>query len=145
MKGEIIAIIVLAAAAVVFGILTAVLYGKMRRAVKRADEERGAETADRVKVSGGVRYSTDDVIADDEGLKITLRKGDFVLERGKEYPVEKHGEPMPGTYTALSAAENRPTFKLRVAGFVREYKHGDTVVLGEGDVIAAVSDNVILR
>ena len=144
LSGEVIAVIVLAAAVVFFGGLTAALYFRMKRAVDAAKKEKGEETADGVKISGGVRYSESDVIGDDEGMRITFRKGDVVLARGVEYAVGKGGL-MPGTYTALSAAENRPVFKLRVAGFVREYKHGDKVVLAEGDSVSAVSDSVILR
>ncbi len=144
LSGELIAVIALSAAVVLFGVLTAVLYIKMKRAVNAAKKENGEETAAGVKVRGGVRYSTDDAIRDNEGMRVTLKQGDVQLARNVEYRVGSGGL-MLGSYTALSAAENRPTFKLRVAGFVREYRHGDTVVLQDGDSIAAVSDNVILR
>ena len=41
--------------------------------------------------------------------------------------------------------EKTETFKLRLCGIVREYNHGDTVVLGEGEEICAVSASIILR
>lgn len=109
LSGELIAVIVLSAAVVVFGVLTAVLYGKMKRAVNAAKKENGEETAPGVKVRGGVRYSTDDAIRDDDGIRITLGKGDVQLARNVEYRVGSGGL-MPGSYTALSAARTvRPS------------------------------------
>lgn len=58
---------------------------------------------------------------------------------------EKNGELPPGTYTVLATSDGTAAFKLRLGGLVREYKHGDTVVLGDGESICAVSCSVILR
>ena len=52
---------------------------------------------------------------------------------------------MPGTYTVLATNETNTKFNLRIAGTVREYKHGEKIVLSEGDTITAVSHIVILR
>ena len=56
--------------------------------------------------------------------------------------------PVPGpsaVITALSASDASHTFKLRVGGYVRDFSHGETLVLSDGDEICAVSSNVILR
>ena len=101
---------------------------------------------DGVYVSDGVRYTKDGKVIDDHGnVKVTLNKGDFLLERGKEYVCEKDSDLLPGKYTVLSADENTKNINIRIGGVVREYKHFSSIVITEGDKISAVSHNVILR
>ena len=101
--------------------------------------------ADGVKIIDGVRYSKDDSIETDGAAKITHRKGDFLLESGKTYTAVKNGSLLPGSYTVLASSDSAVSFKLRIGGYVRNYSHGDTIVLADGDQICAVSCNVILR
>ena len=101
--------------------------------------------ADAVKIIDGVRYSKSDAVSDNGEVQVTHRVGDFVLARGEEKTAEKDGELLPGTYTVLATSDGTAAFKLRLGGLVREYKHGDTVVLGDGEHICAVSCSVILR
>lgn len=129
MTTEQIIIVVLAVAAALLLILT-VLFASLYFRGKRFSS---------ANVIDGVRYSKKDA----EG--ITHREGDFVLLQGKTYTAVKNGSPMPGNYTVLAASEAAKTFKLRIGRYVREYSHGDTVVLAEGETICAVSCNVILR
>ncbi len=103
------------------------------------------DRAEDVKVVDGVRYSRSDVIEADGKPKISHREGDFVLAQGKTVRAETEGEFLPGTYTVLAASAATPTFKLRLGGFVREYNHGDVVVIGEGEQVSAVSCSVIFR
>ena len=84
-------------------------------------------------------------VTKDGETHVSHDKGDFVLVKGVTYLPERGEGLMPGTYTALASAETVSSFKLRLGGYVREYKHGDTVVLAEGDPVCAVSCNVILR
>ena len=51
---------------------------------------------------------------------------------------------MPGAYTALKSSDAVDEFKIRIAGYVRNYRHGDKVVLHEGDEVEATSSDVIL-
>lgn len=104
-----------------------------------------SEEAEDVYVKKGVRYSKDTTVTKDGETHVSHDKGDFVLVKGVTYLPERGEGLMPGTYTALASAETVSTFKLRLGGYVREYKHGDTVVLAEGDPVCAVSCNVILR
>ena len=62
-----------------------------------------------------------------------------------EFKAEKDGELLPGQYTVLSGADGVDAFNVRVGGFVRELHHGDTIVLGDGEEITAVSHTVVLR
>lgn len=101
--------------------------------------------ADAVKIIDGVRYSKSDAVSDNGEVQVTHRVGDIVLSRGEEKTAEKDGELLPGTYTVLATSDGTAAFKLRLGGLVREYKHGDTVVLGDGERICAVSCSVILR
>lgn len=103
-------------------------------------------TAGKVKVVDGVRYSESAGIEDSAGnVSVTHNEGDVVLAAGKTYKAEKGGSLMPGKYTVLSAHGGADSFNIRTGGFVREYKHGDELVLADGDEITAVSHAVVLR
>ena len=105
----------------------------------------GAENrVDDVYVKDGVRYTKSSDVVDEKGdVKVTLNKGDVMLERGEVYVVGK--DLLAGKFTVLLADENLDAVNMRVGGLVREYKHFSSVVLTEGDEISAVSANVILR
>ena len=49
-----------------------------------------------------------------------------------------------GKYTVLTA-DGSDSFNIRVNGLVREIKHGDVLILGEGDTFCPVSHTVVLR
>lgn len=99
---------------------------------------------DGFEVIDGVRYTKDDKVVDDKGeAKLTLKKGDIMLERGKDYVVGK--DLLAGKYTILTADENNDVVAIRIGGLVKDYKHFSAVVLTEGDIISPVSANVILR
>ncbi len=99
---------------------------------------------DDYEIIDGVRYTKDDKVLDDKGkVKLSLKKGDIMLERGKNYKVGK--DLLVGKYTVLSADENVDAVSMRVGGIVKDYKHYSSIVLTEGDVISALSSNVILR
>ena len=111
--------------------------------LKKAQREKG-EYPDDVKIRKGVRYSTDEAAFTDGKENVRLTQKDFVLARGVVYVVEKGGELMPGVYTVLKSLDAVGEFKIRVAGYVRTYKHGDKVVLHDGDEVEATSSDVIL-
>ena len=119
-------------------VVLGVLYARERAAG-------GQNRADKVKIKNGVRYSADERITDDAGARVSLAEGDFLLQKGKTYRAEKGGALLPGTYTALAASDAAHTFKLRAGGYVRDYNHGDTVVIADGEDVCAVSCTVILR
>ncbi len=99
---------------------------------------------DDYEIIDGVRYTKDDKVIGNSGeAKITLKKGDKMLERGKKYKVGK--DLLAGKYTVLTADENVDTVAIRIGGLVKDYKHFTSIVLTEGDVISPVSANVILR
>ena len=137
------AIAVLSVAAGIF-LIAAVVFACLyfREKGKNAAGER---YADGVKISGGVRYSKDTAVFDADGANISLQKGDFVLEKGKTYTAEKGGALLAGTYTVLAANRENDPVKLRIGGIVRDFAHGDTIVLADGEEICAVSRTAILR
>ena len=128
MQPKDVVILVLAICAGIFLIALLALALKLRSIKKQA--ESGEERAAKVKIVGGVRYSEDDAIADPEGMNVTHLPNDFILARND---------------TALSANGGDRNFKLRVGGLVKNFVHGDEVVLGEGEEVCAVSATVILR
>ena len=72
-------------------------------------------------------------------------KGISSWRRGKTYRAEKDGELLPGPYTVLASSDASHAFKVRVGGYVRNFTHGDVLVLKDGEEICAVSGAVILR
>lgn len=105
--------------------------------VKYSRIRRGHGSAD---VVDGVRYSKKE-----DDSPVTHQVGDIVLSQGKTYTAGKDGDLLPGNYTVLAAGESAMQFKLRLGKYVRDYAHGDTIVLGDGQTVCAVSCNVILR
>ncbi len=97
-----------------------------------------------IKIKNGVRYTKDERIEKDNETNVTYNEKDIVLEVNKEFVVGEN-KFLPGTYTVLASNENNTKFNLRVGGIVREYTHGQKIVLAKGDTISAVSHIVILR
>ena len=98
-----------------------------------------------IKVKKGKRYTTDELPELNGKENITFNEKDIILQVNKEYVIGKTKKMLPGTYVVLASNETYTKFNLRVSGVVREYKHGQKIVLNEGDSITAVSHNVILR
>ena len=133
---------VLGAIVVLTSISTIVKIVKKRKA-KKASE---AKQVEGVVEKGGVRYTKDAEIVDNEGeSKVSYVKEDIVLQPRKTVVVEKKGLIRPGKYTVLSAYENEDTFNIRIGLYVKEYKHGQGIVLAEGDEICPTSSTIILR
>lgn len=99
----------------------------------------------RVKIKKGVRYTTDERVEKDNEANITYNQKDFILEINKDYVVGETKKLLPGTYTVLASNEESTKFNLRIGGVVREYTHGQKIVLSKGETITAVSHIVILR
>ena len=137
------AIAILSVAAGVF-LIAAVAFACLYFREKRKNSA-GDQYAEGVKISGGVRYSKDAAIFDKDGANISLQKGDFLLEKGKTYTAEKGGVLLAGKYTLLAANKENDPVKLRIGGIVRDFSHGDTIVLADGEQICAVSRTAILR
>lgn len=134
-----IVIIVLAALLVLS--IAAVIVLKLKGRKKTAPSMAVSE----VEIDDGVRYTKSDQTSSGTEAEITHLRGDVVLSVGKAHTAQKDGELLPGKYTVLSADKGTTAFNLRLGGFVREYSHGDDIVLGDGDEITAVSHTVILR
>lgn len=97
-----------------------------------------------IKIKKGVRYTTDESINKDNKSNITFNEKDIVLEVNQEHTID--GKNMlSGTYYVLATNETYDKFNIRISGIVREYKHGEKIVLKNGDTITAVSHNIILR
>ena len=133
MEPKELALIAVSVAAGVFLIALIVLTLKLRGVKKRAESDE--KRADKVKIVQGVRYSEDDVISTEAGINVTHLPGDFILSKNEVYRAEKGGKLLPGVYTALSVGGNDKNFKLRVGGLVKNFVHGDSVVLGDGEEI----------
>lgn len=126
-------------------VLVFVVIAWVASALKNKKSNKDKQTED-VYIKDGVRYTkSENVLKENGDIKVSLNKGDFLMERGKEYKVGEDGDLLAGKYTVLSSDENIGAVNIRVGGLVREYKHFSSIVITNGDVISAVSANVILR
>ena len=118
---------------------------KAAKAKKRKAELKKREVDD-VIVKGNVRYSEDATIVDENGEQnVSYVKHDIILQPRKMVQVSTKGELKPGKWTVLSAYGNEDTFNIRIGLYVKEYKHGQEIVLAEGDEICPTSTTIILR
>lgn len=113
---------------------------------KKAKNKLKAREANSVEEIGGVRYTPDATIVDENGdMTVSYVKNDIVLQPRKMVSVGKKAQIKPGKYTVLSAYSNEQSFNIRIGQFVKEYNHGQEIVLVEGDEICPTSTTVILR
>ena len=114
----------------------------------RASRKPGGKSAQTIKVKDGIRYSTDTLIETGNQINVTHNTGDFMLARGKTYVARQHGKNgdlLPGQYTLLTTSKGEQKFNIRLGGFVREYSHGDAIVIPDGESITCTSHSVVLR
>ena len=138
-------IIILAVVGVFFVIMFIV--GAIRLAKKRKTEaEIASREVDDVTMKKGVRYTDDMTIVTQDGdTNISFGKGDCVLKQNQTYVADRKGYVHPGKYTILATKEDEETFNVRIGVYVREYHHGQEIVLTEGEEITPVSTDIILR
>lgn len=67
------------------------------------------------------------------------------MKKAKRTRRKKGGALLAGKYTVLAANRENDPVKLRIGGIVRDFAHGDTIVLADGEEICAVSRTAILR
>lgn len=127
-------------------ILTGSITIKKMVVKKKAKADSKSREAEDVVVKNGTRYTPDAEIVDKEGnMNLSYVKNDIVLQPRKMVVVDKKGLIKPGKYTVLSAYENEETFNIRIGLYVKEYKHGQEIVLVQGDEICPTSSTIILR
>lgn len=127
-------------------IITSIITIKRMVAKKKAKQESETRQVEEVVVKKGVRYTPDAEIVDNEGkVNISYTAEDVVLQPRKVVIVDKKGAVKPGKYTLLSAYENEETFNIRIGLYVKEYKHGQEIILVAGDEICPTSTTIILR
>ena len=112
----------------------------------KSRQQRGSTYAPKVKVHKGVRYSANDSAITNHGeMNITHVVGDFNIKKGQTYTANRKGLLLPGKYTVLSTAGSEEKFNIRIGRYLREYAHGDTIVLPDGETIVCPSHSIILR
>ena len=134
--GVIAAIIIIT---VIIGIVRTIKNNKIRQ------EEKSREVDD-VVIKHGVRYTPEATIVDKDGVEnVTYVKGDIIIKPRKTMKVGKNEEIKPGKWTILASNDSATVFNVRVGNYVQEYKHGQEIVLAEGDEICPTSTTIILR
>jgi hypothetical protein len=127
---------------IVFTILGSVI-GTIKKAKIRAEEK--TREVDEVVVKHGVRYTPEATIVDEKGNdNITYSQGDIIIKPRNKMPVGKGGIK-PGKWTILSSNDATSVFNVRIGNCVQEYKHGQEIILSEGDEICPTSTTIILR
>jgi hypothetical protein len=130
--------------AIVVGTILAGVISTIRKAKIRAEEK--TREVDEVVVKHGVRYTPEATIIDEKGNdNVTYVKGDIIIQPRKVVKVGKHEDVKPGKWTILATNDKATTFNVRIGNYVQEYKHGQEIVLSEGDEICPTSTTIILR
>ena len=130
--------------AIVVGTIIGGVINTVRKARIRAEEK--TREVDDVIVKHGVRYTPEATIVDKEGVEnVTFIKGDIIIKPRKVMKVGKHEEVKPGKWTILASNDSVTVFNVRVGNYVQEYKHGQEIILAEGDEICPTSTTIILR
>ena len=130
--------------AIVVGTILAGVISTVRKAKIRAEEK--TREVDEVVVKHGVRYTPEATIVDEKGNdNVTYVQGDIIIQPRKVVKVGKHEDVKPGKWTILATNDKATTFNVRVGNYVQEYKHGQEIVLTEGDEICPTSTTIILR
>ena len=130
----------------IFVLVVALCVGiTIKNAIKKKKEPKPVK-ANPVEVKGDVRYTpTDDIKSAEGENKISYVKEDIILQPRKMVVVGKKSQIKPGKYTVLSAYESEEDFNIRIGNFVKSYKHGQEIVLADGDEICPTSTTIILR
>ena len=135
-SGIIILVIVIA---IIVSIVRTVKNAKIRA------EEKTREVDD-VIIKHGVRYTPEATSVDKDGVEnVTYIKGDIIIKPRKVVKVGKNEEVKPGKWTILASNDSITVFNVRVGNYVQEYKHGQEIILAEGDEICPTSTTIILR
>ena len=101
-----------------------------------------ADQNEEIEIVNGVRYKK---TADEQNQNLALKKGDQILKRGKQYKVGEGLDILAGTYTLLVADGDVTSVNIKISGLVKEFKHGSTLILAEGDNLEPLSSNIVLR
>ena len=121
---------------VIIGVIVLTILGSVIGTIKKAKiraEEKTREV-DEVVVKHGVRYTPEATIVDEKGNEnVTYIKGDIIIKPRKVAKVGKHEEVKPGKWTILASNDSATVFNVRIGNYVQEYKHGQEIVLSEGD------------
>ena len=116
----------------------------IRKSKIRAEEK--TREVDDVVVKHGVRYTPEATIVDKDGTEnVTYVKGDIIIKPKKVLKVGKHEDIQPGKWTILASNDSVTVFNVRIGNYVQEYKHGQEIILSEGDEICPTSTTIILR
>ena len=116
----------------------------VKKAKIRAEEK--TREVDDVVIKHGVRYTPDATIVDEKGNdNVTYIKNDIIIKPRKVMVVGKNADIKPGKWTILASNDKATTFNVRIGNYVQEYKHGQIIVLTEGDEVCPTSTTIILR
>ena len=113
-------------------------YSKMLNAMRNRE-------VDNVNQKHGVRYTVDQTVVDENGeMNVSLSQKDIILKQNETQTASVKSNLKPGKYTILSNGDD-DKFNIRIGGLVKEYCHGQNIIIAEGEEITAVSGTVILR
>ena len=131
------------AAVVIIMLVAAIRVYKNNNARRLEEKSREVEG---VILKHGVRYTPKATIVDKEGNDtVSFVKHDIIIKPRKSVKVSRNGDLKPGKWTVLASNEEETAFNIRIGNYVREYKHGQEIVLAEGDEVTPTSTTIILR
>lgn len=123
---------------VIVCLATTIAYEVKRRKNKNTPVSGTAETA-------AAENETEERPKAEANVEVSLEKSDVVIPAQKTIIASKNGTLKPGKYSILSADSGVDRFNVRIGKFVKEYKHGDVVVVADGEEVTPTSHKIILR
>ena len=134
-------LIAMIALVIVITTITSTIIWSKKRKLKNGEIDNG-----KTIVSGNTKSSISNNKTDNiEGKDIFEDRKDMIITAHKTIKASENGELKPGKYTILSTTEGKEKFYVRLGKFVKECKHGDIIVLADGDEITPTSIDIILR
>lgn len=128
---------------IVIAVISSIV-GTIKKNKIRAEEK--TREVDDVIIKHGVRYTPEATIVNKDGTEnVTYVKDDIIIKPRKVAKVGKNADIKPGKWTILASNDSITVFNVRVGNYVQEYKHGQEIILAEGDEICPTSTTIILR
>lgn len=113
-------------------------YSKMLNAMRNRE-------VDNVNQKNGVRYTVNQTVVDENGeMNVSLSQKDIILKQNETQIAGIKNKIKPGKYTVLSSGDDEK-LNIRLGDLVKEYRHGQSIIIAEGEEITAISSTVILR
>lgn len=141
-------IVTLAAAAVVLLLLIIipiVVVKKKRKKAKQKQIEQQQNDKNLIEKDNVRMTVTSEYRTEDGQAKISFNASDITVKQHEKVVASKLGPIKPGKYVVLSTSAGKDKMNIRKGAYIREFFHGEEMVLVEGEELTPTSSSIILR